>query len=141
MLEVLTPIDPGITGLNRLPKEPNRVIHTGGPPQAVAITNDGLLGFVALRGGSVAMLDLIDRHTVYTVVVGGDPHFIITGLYPPNFVATAAKTKTKVSSERQGMQGVVVFAMAVVVFFCLVFLVLYVRRRGRHYSRGRDDSF
>jgi hypothetical protein len=26
---------------------------------AVAITNDGLLGFVALEGGSVAMFDLI----------------------------------------------------------------------------------
>jgi hypothetical protein len=50
---------------------------------------------------------------------GGDPHFIITGLYPPTFVATAARAK--VSSHQQSMQGVVVFAMAVVVFFCLVF--------------------
>ncbi len=136
MLEVLTPIDPGITGLLRLPKEPNRVIHTGVPPQAVAITNDGLLGFVALRGGSVAMLDLIGRHMVYAVAVGGDPHFIITGLYPPNFVATAAKTRAKVSSHQQSIQGVAVFALAMVVVLCLVFLVVYVRRR-----RGRGSSF
>jgi hypothetical protein len=51
---------------------------------SVALTNYGLLGFVALRGGQVAMLDLIDRRLVFTVSVGGTPHFVIAGLYPPS---------------------------------------------------------
>jgi len=91
VLEVLTPIAPGMA---RLPKEPNRVIHTGVPPEAVAITNDGLLGFVALQGGKVAMYDLIGRHIVYTVAVGGAPHFIITGLYPPVLGTTPQEAST-----------------------------------------------
>lgn len=79
-LEVLAPVDPTQA---TVPKEPERTITMGAPPEAVAITNDGLIGFVALRGGKVAMLDLLGRRLDYTVTVGGSPHFIITGLYPP----------------------------------------------------------
>jgi DNA-binding beta-propeller fold protein YncE len=65
------------------PKEPARVIRLSGSPQAVAISSDGRFAFVALSGGEIAMLDLPARRTVKTIAVGGTPHFIIIGLYPP----------------------------------------------------------
>ena len=80
VLNVLSPVDIGVSAI---PTEPERVIHTQGIPESVAITSDGLLGFIALREGKVAMLDLIAHRLVYTVDVGGTPRFIITGLYPP----------------------------------------------------------
>lgn len=79
-IDVLTPLSVGIA---ERPHEPNRVIHLNGVPEAVAITGDGQLGFVALQDGRVTMLDLPGRRTVTTIAVGGHPHFIITGLYPP----------------------------------------------------------
>ncbi len=66
------------------PPEPNRVFKLAGvAPQSVAITSDGQLGFVALSGGNVAMIDVPGRTIINTIFVGGSPHFIITGLYPP----------------------------------------------------------
>src|SRR6266436_69604 len=47
-LEVLTPWTPGA---DSAPHEPNRIVHLSSTPQAVAITSDGQLGFVALSGG------------------------------------------------------------------------------------------
>lgn len=79
-LVVLSPTDPTSS---QQPRQPARVIHTQVTPESIAITSDGQLGFVALRNGTVAMLDAPARQFVYTVVVGGTPHFIITGLYPP----------------------------------------------------------
>ncbi len=79
-LAVLSPVDPIDA---KQPRQPNRVIHTQATPESVAITNDGQLGFVALRNGTVAMLDAPARQLVNVIAVGGDPHFIITGLYPP----------------------------------------------------------
>lgn len=79
-LDVLAPVpaDP-----QPLPHEPARVIRLDAAPQSVAITSDGQLGFVALSSGDVAMLDIPARQVVATITVGGNPHFIITGLYPP----------------------------------------------------------
>lgn len=79
-VDVLTPLYPG-TG--PAPHEPNRVIHVDGAPLSVAITSDGQLGFVALSAGKVVMLDIPGRTIVNTISVGGNPRFIITGLYPP----------------------------------------------------------
>lgn len=79
-VDVLVPPDPGST---TSPREPGYVYHLSASPQAVAITSDGSLGFVALSSGKVAMLDLVERTVVATFQVGGDPHFVITGLYPP----------------------------------------------------------
>jgi hypothetical protein len=79
-LAVLSPVDP-ITP--KQPRQPNRVIHMNVTPDSVAITSDGQLGFVALRNGTVAMLDVPARQVVSAIAVGGTPHFIITGLYPP----------------------------------------------------------
>ncbi|HEU0002595.1 MAG TPA: YncE family protein [Ktedonobacteraceae bacterium] len=80
LLDVLTPI---AATINVVPPEPARVIRLDSSPQSIAITSDGQFGFVALANGQVLMLDLPGRSTVTGIAVGGTPHFIITGLYPP----------------------------------------------------------
>lgn len=79
-LDVLTPVT---TGSTVIPQEPARVFRLSSSPQSVAITSDGQLGFVALSNGQVLMLDVPGRSTITSIAVGGTPHFIITGLYPP----------------------------------------------------------
>ena len=77
---VLAPVNPGFTP----PHEPVRTISLGVQPVSIAITSDGQLGFVALSGGNVAMLDIPARgQVINTFSVGGDPRFVITGMYPP----------------------------------------------------------
>src|SRR5436190_6004628 len=90
-LDVLTPWTPGTVSI---PHEPNRIVHLNSSPQAVAITSDGQLGFVALAGGKVAMLDVPGRKITNTIAVGGFPHFIITGLYPPVLGTTPQEAST-----------------------------------------------
>jgi len=80
LLDVLTPI---AATINVVPPEPARVIRLNSSPQSIAITSDGQFGFVALANGQVVMLDIPGRSTVAGITVGGTPHFIITGLYPP----------------------------------------------------------
>jgi len=79
-LDVLDPVTAGTTVM---PPEPGRIIRLSSSPQSVAITSDGQLGFVALSNGQVLMLDIPGRSIVTSIAVGGTPHFIITGLYPP----------------------------------------------------------
>jgi hypothetical protein len=79
-VDVLTPI---YYGVSTVPHEPNHIIHLNISPQSVAITGDGNLGFFALNGGKVAMFDVPGKQLGTTFTVGGDPRFIITGLYPP----------------------------------------------------------
>ncbi|HEX7735072.1 MAG TPA: hypothetical protein VF458_09415 [Ktedonobacteraceae bacterium] len=79
-IAVLTPI---YFGGSTAPREPNHVIKVEAVPQSVAITGDGNLGFFALAGGKVAMFDIPGKTISTTFSVGGDPRFIITGLYPP----------------------------------------------------------
>ncbi len=79
-LDVLTPVTAGTTAM---PQEPARIIRLSSSPQSVAITSDGQLGFVALSNGQVLMLDVPGRSIITSFAVGGTPHFIITGLYPP----------------------------------------------------------
>ncbi len=128
LLAVLTPVFVGTT----LPKEPNRIIHTDAPPESVAITNDGLLGFIALRGGKVMMLDLLRRQIAYTVNVGGTPHFVITGLYPPSTHITPATAPAKQIST-QGMitsNISVILACALVIVVLVLVLILLLQRRS-----------
>ncbi|MBE3558010.1 MAG: YncE family protein [Ktedonobacteraceae bacterium] len=87
---VLTPVNPGYEP----PREPNRVIKVDAVPVSIAITSDGQLGFAALQGGGVAMLDIPGRQTINTFNVGGSPHFIITGLYPPAIGTTPQQAST-----------------------------------------------
>jgi DNA-binding beta-propeller fold protein YncE len=79
-IDVLSPFP---TGEVQPPQEPARVIRLNASPQAVAISSDGQFAFVALSGGGIEMLDLPARRTIKTIAVGGTPHFIIIGLYPP----------------------------------------------------------
>jgi DNA-binding beta-propeller fold protein YncE len=79
-LDVLAPI---VADTTVVPQEPARIIHLSSSPQSVAITSDGQLGFVALSNGQVLMLDIPRRSAITSITVGGTPHFIITGLYPP----------------------------------------------------------
>jgi DNA-binding beta-propeller fold protein YncE len=141
LLAVLTPVFAG----SPLPKEPNRVLHTDATPEAVAITNDGLLGFIALRGGKVAMLDLPGRQIAYTVDVGGTPHFVITGLYPPSTHITPPKAPAK-QAPVQGVNTsnipIIVACVFALVLLVLVFIMLLqhrpiqrVGRQGRRPSR------
>ena len=79
-LDVLAPV---VADTTVTPQEPARIIRLSSSPQSVAITSDGQLGFVALSNGQVLMLDVPRRSIVTSITVGGTPHFIITGLYPP----------------------------------------------------------
>ena len=91
-LDVLAPVSVGST-----PHEPVRIIHLNSSPQSVAITSDGQLGFVALANAQVLMLDIPGRRIVTSIPVGGSPHFIITGLYPP--VASTASTPQQTTTD------------------------------------------
>lgn len=79
-IDVLTPV---LADMALTPREPAYTLPMHGTPQAIAITNDGQLGLVALTNGQVVMLDLPAKSTLKTVFVGGNPRFIITGAYPP----------------------------------------------------------
>lgn len=79
-LDVLTPV---LAGMAILPREPASTWSMPASPEAVAITNDGQLGFVALSNGQVTLLDLPGRSIMRNVEVGGSPRFIIAGAYPP----------------------------------------------------------
>jgi DNA-binding beta-propeller fold protein YncE len=84
-VDVLSPV---LAGSPLVPQEPKRIIRVSGSPRAIAVTNDGQFGFVALSGGKVDMLDIPGRRVVKTFLVGGEPSFIITGPYPPSVVPT-----------------------------------------------------
>ncbi len=133
VLDVLTPITSSTT---TLPPEPNRLIPTSSAPESVAITNDGLLGFVALQNGNVAMYDLIDRQLSFTVSVGGTPHFVITGLYPPTVDITPTPLPATPSSP-QGQavaDGAIIILVGVLLVMCLflvMFLAILWNRRNR----------
>ncbi|HEY3992311.1 MAG TPA: hypothetical protein VGM01_05460, partial [Ktedonobacteraceae bacterium] len=79
-IDVLTPV---LADMAVMPREPASILPVNGFPQAIAITNDGQLGFVALSDGQIAMLDIPGRSLLKLIAVGGSPHFIITGAYPP----------------------------------------------------------
>ena len=127
LLDVLAPVN---LNLATVPAEPSRVIHLDSSPMSVAITNDGQLGFVALRGGKVAMIDLLERQVVYTVSVTGTPRFIITGLFPPNFLPTpTGSTRTTPTPVRQATGSnilpEIVFPVLLVVTLALALILVW----------------
>jgi DNA-binding beta-propeller fold protein YncE len=123
-VDVLSPIFPGT---NTLPHEPNYSIHLGVVPQSIAITSDGQLGFIALAGGNVAMLDIPGKQIINTILVGGNPRFIITGLYPPLIGTTP---------QQASVWGTVITiaAYALVIGLLIVPLILFQR-----YARSKVD--
>lgn len=129
VLNVISPVD---LGTSAIPTEPERVIHTQGTPESVAITSDGLLGFISLREGKVAMLDLIAHRLVYTVDVGGTPHFIITGLYPPIVLDIPTPVSSATTSQQTTIPAmfwaIVFFASVVTIIIVTLILVWQLRR-------------
>lgn len=124
-LVVLTPLS---SGGNPLPPEPNHTYKLGVAPESVAITSDGQLGFVALQGGNVAMIDVPGKQVVNTIFVGGNPHFIITGLYPPIVGTTPQQAAT---------WGTVINILAYVFVAALFIVPILIFRR---YSRANAQS-
>jgi DNA-binding beta-propeller fold protein YncE len=119
-IDVLAPI---VSTTPPFPTEPEHVIPLGVAPQSIAITSDGQFGFIALAGGNVAMLDVPGREIFDTVFVGGDPRFIITGLYPPLLGTTPADVS---------FWGTVVNIVAYALIFVLLIVpVVFFLRRAR----------
>jgi hypothetical protein len=123
-VDVLSPIFPGT---NTLPHEPNYSIHLGVVPQSIAITSDGQLGFIALEGGNVAMLDIPGKAIVNTIQVGGNPRFIITGLYPPLIGTTP---------QEASVWGTVINVAAYVLVIALLIVPIVLFQR---YARTKVD--
>jgi DNA-binding beta-propeller fold protein YncE len=127
-LDVLVPITIGTTPM---PQEPARVFHLDSAPQSVAITSDGQLGFVALANGQVLMLDVPAHSIVTSIAVGGTPHFIITGLYPPATASTppAAQQTTTSSPSLSLLLLAALAALAVVLLLVTLWLLWNLTRK------------
>lgn len=132
-LDVLAPV----TSTLKL-REPVRIIHVDGSPQSVAITSDGQLGFVALANGRVIMLDIPARNSVATITVGGTPHFIITGLYPPGEATTNTSLQATPSApDPFRLAGWLLVITVVLLFF---FWLSGKQRRKRTHKRQKDTT-
>ncbi|MGI9058517.1 MAG: YncE family protein [Ktedonobacteraceae bacterium] len=140
VIDVLSPVNSSMTAP---PNEPERVIPISAPPASIAITSDGLLGFVAMQGGKVAMLDLLDRSIVYTLNVGGNPHFIITGLYPPAgdiSLPRSSAPPTTPASSGSPLNTIVIILFTIaglaLVLFIVLLIVLLRQRDSSGAKRG-----
>ena len=134
-LDVLVPVTADTTVTAR---EPARIIHLSSSPQSVAITSDGQLGFVALSNSQVLMLDVPGRSIITSIVVGGTPHFIITGLYPPvnSPASTPRQTATLPSPAKPAGRFLLIVSMVLAGVLLLSMLWLfwshYQRQAGKH---------
>ncbi|HLX41119.1 MAG TPA: hypothetical protein VKR42_11345 [Ktedonobacteraceae bacterium] len=117
-VDVLAPVS---SGSSALPQEPSHVYPLGVVPESVAITGDGQLGFVALSSGNVAMIDVPGEQIANTFTVGGTPHFIITGLYPPAIGTTP---------QQSAVWETVATVLAYVLVIALVLVPIYFFRRS-----------
>ncbi|HTK08650.1 MAG TPA: PQQ-binding-like beta-propeller repeat protein [Ktedonobacteraceae bacterium] len=90
-----------------------RVFPTNGVPVAVAITSDGQMGFIALQDGHVIMLDLPGRQTMQTFTVNGNPHFIITGVYPPLPVPASNQPEKAAQTSSTGSNGLLILFVVI----------------------------
>ena len=128
-IDVLRPLIPGT---NTLPREPIRIIHMEGTPEAIAITSGGLLGFVALRDGRVVMLDIPARQVTTTIPVGGHPDFIITGLCPGLCPSAPPQTNSQQATPPNfNWLGYVFLAIMLLAALLLVFLLITGRRKQK----------
>jgi len=134
-LDVLNPVTTDTSGM---PREPARILHLSSSPQSVAITSDGQLGFVALADGQVLLLDIPGRSIVTSIAVGGTPHFIITGLYPPvNSPTTPLRqTATMPSSAKPISLLLLIVSMVLAGVLLLGTLWLF----WRHYQKRLADQ-
>ncbi len=72
------------------------------------------------------MLDIPGRQVVNTFHVGGQPHFIITGLYPSLLSLTPQQT-----SVLSIVDNLLHYAAAVVIVLATVFVIVINRRKTR----------
>ncbi|HET8843895.1 MAG TPA: YncE family protein [Ktedonobacteraceae bacterium] len=128
-VDVLVPPNPNS---NQAPHEPVRVYHLSSAPQSVAITNDGAFGFIALSTGKVEMLDIFAREIINTFAVGGNPHFVITGLYPP-IVGTTPQQATLTNT----ITAVATYALIILL---LAFPLWFVWRKRKGKSVLQQDT-
>ncbi len=129
-LNVINPVQVGNGENTVAPHQPRRTYTFDANPQAVAITSDGQLGFVALANGSVTMLDLPGQQVLNRFKVGGSPQFIITGLYP-SFISLTPQQSILAGI----LDNVVHYGAAGVVVLAAVFAVLYQKRREKRQMR------
>jgi len=122
-VDVLTPIYYG----SPIPQEPNHVISVSTEPESVAITSDGNLAFLALAGGKVEMYDILGKDVINTFSVGGNPRFIITGLYPPA-VRDAPQTNANGSTIPTTVLTIIAI-VAIILLLGIVILLLLARRK------------
>jgi hypothetical protein len=134
-LDVLAPI---VADTTVTQQEPARIIRLSSSPQSVAITSDGQLGFVALSNGQVLMLDVPRRSIVTSIAVGGTPHFIITGLYPPVTIppTTPQQAVTSPSPAKPVGSLLLIFLIALVGVLLLGMLWLF----WRYYQKRLADQ-
>jgi DNA-binding beta-propeller fold protein YncE len=129
-------LNPVTVDTNVMPQEPAQILHLNGSPQAVAITSDGQLGFVALSNGQVLMLDIPGRSIVTSIAVGGTPHFIITGLYPPASIPAPSSRQTATPlPSTMPMSPLLLLALIVLVGILLVStLLLFLSRFQKRFT-------
>lgn len=121
-VDVLTPVD---TSFGTVPREPRRVINLKAAPSSIAITSDGQLGFVAQQNGSITMLDIPGQQTITDIQVGGSPHFIITGVYPPALGTTPQQT-----SNVSLVLNIAAYLLVAILIAVPILLLLF-NRKGR----------
>jgi DNA-binding beta-propeller fold protein YncE len=142
-LDVLVPI---VADTTVTQQEPARIIPLSNSPQSVAITSDGQLGFVALSNGQVLMLDVPRRSVITGITVGGTPHFIITGLYPPAnpSLTTPQQVTSPPSSTKPFGSLLLIFSLVLIVVLLLGMLWLLWRNSqkrlaDRHSTKRFND--
>lgn len=126
-IDVLAPVS-AATGI--LPQEPVHVYSFPAAPASIAITSDGQFGFVAVQNGTVVMLDLPGRQAVKTFQVGGNPRFIITGLYP-SVLSLTPQQATVLSI----VDNLLHYAAAILIVLATVIVIIINRRKIRRLSR------
>jgi DNA-binding beta-propeller fold protein YncE len=137
LLDVLAPVT---ISTAVMPREPTRLFHLSSSPQAVAITSDGQLGFVALADGQVLMLDIPGRSIASSIAVGGAPHFIITGLYPPmnSPTVTAQQATTPPPSATSTNRVLLIIVAAVAGVLLLAMLWFFGKRYQQRHASQRS---
>lgn len=126
VIDVLTPI---YFGSKKLPGEPNHTIKLDVAPQSVAVTGDGDLGFFALTDGNVDMYDIPGKQMSDTIQVGGNPRFIITGLYPPTVRSSQQNTASGLPIPTDALIAIAIVALLLLAGIAAL-LLLGRRRRA-----------
>ena len=125
-LVVLAPVYPGVEAS----PQPRRTIPLETAPESVAITSDGLLCFIALANGKVAMYDIPSHQITNTIDAGGHPTFIITGLNPPILATTPQQAVV--------LQTILNIGAYVIVIVLLIVPIILFRRYSKTHAREQE---